>query len=382
MRKLRKLARDPKKFYRDARRIREIKKSCKQFEGFFNNVIALGVNEHQQIYFDKFFPEKNIIFLPVDVFKKFRKYFLSRRVSPNFVVSWGHRANEDLEAFVRSKDIEFIRCEDGYLHSVSSNSRRLPPISVCFDKTGIYYNSRKPSDLETLLNTYDFNNDKKIETTAKKYLQVIKDTGLSKYNNPENAEVSGYGLKTKRRVLIIGQVARDASIVYGCEKKYSYQDIIDLVYSENPEAEIIYRPHPYVLRDKPTHADEINTHNGAVKIVSNSVSLKASLDGVDHVYTISSLAGFEALVRGVKVTCLGAPFYSGWGLTDDRQKVARRTRKLTIEQVFACAYILYPKYYDINSFKEVSLGDAVESMVKQLNEVKAISSEPIKKVAK
>lgn len=74
------------------------------------------------------------------------------------------------------------------------------------------------------------------------------------------------------------------------------------------------------------------------------------------------LAGFEALLRGKKVTTVGAPFYSGWGLTDDRQQIARRDRKLSIEEIFAGAYILYPFYYQTNAelcsmeqaFKDVS----------------------------
>ena len=33
--------------------------------------------------------------------------------------------------------------------------------------------------------------------------------------------------------------------------------------------------------------------------------------------TMTSLAGFEALLRGKPVTTHGQPFYAGWGLTED-----------------------------------------------------------------
>ena len=42
-------------------------------------------------------------------------------------------------------------------------------------------------------------------------------------------------------------------------------------------------------------------------------------------------------MHGVKVTTLGAPFYSGWGLTDDRYSIPRRKRSLSVLEVFAAA---------------------------------------------
>src|SRR6185436_7401251 len=54
--------------------------------------------------------------------------------------------------------------------------------------------------------------------------------------------------------------------------------------------------------------------------------------------------GFEGLLAGVKVTCFGQAFYAGWGLTDDRQSVPRRSRRLSIEQLVAGALLLYPRY--------------------------------------
>ena len=36
---------------------------------------------------------------------------------------------------------------------------------------------------------------------------------------------------------------------------------------------------------------------------------------VDEVHVNTSLAGFEALLRGKAVTTHGVPFYAGWGLT-------------------------------------------------------------------
>src|SRR3546814_508394 len=66
------------------------------------------------------------------------------------------------------------------------------------------------------------------------------------------------------------------------------------------------------------------------------------------------------LLRGIRCTCLGAPFYAGWGLTDDRQPTPRRKRRLTIEQLFAGSYILYPQYYDPVGKRTISFESAIQ----------------------
>jgi capsular polysaccharide export protein len=46
------------------------------------------------------------------------------------------------------------------------------------------------------------------------------------------------------------------------------------------------------------------------------------------------------------VATYGAPFYAGWGLTEDRVSLPRRTRRLTLDELVAGALILYPAYVD------------------------------------
>lgn len=71
------------------------------------------------------------------------------------------------------------------------------------------------------------------------------------------------------------------------------------------------------------------------------------LDTVDGVHVLTSLSGFEALLRGCDVTCHGVPFYSGWGLTRDLGDVPeRRGRKLSLDQLVAGVLVLYPRYLD------------------------------------
>ncbi|MEM8579515.1 MAG: capsular polysaccharide biosynthesis protein, partial [Pseudomonadota bacterium] len=65
------------------------------------------------------------------------------------------------------------------------------------------------------------------------------------------------------------------------------------------------------------------------------------------VWTMTSLTGFEALLRGVPVTVTGAPFYAGWGLTRDLGDVPpRRRARVTLEGLVHAALIDYPRYRD------------------------------------
>ena len=62
---------------------------------------------------------------------------------------------------------------------------------------------------------------------------------------------------------------------------------------------------------------------------------------------MTSLLGFEALIRGIPVTCLGAPFYAGWGLTRDLGPIpARRSARPTLDHLIHATLISYPRYWD------------------------------------
>jgi len=76
----------------------------------------------------------------------------------------------------------------------------------------------------------------------------------------------------------------------------------------------------------------------------------ALLNAIDEVHVMTSLAGFEALLRGKRVVTYGMPFYAGWGLTLDHGMTpavaARRSRRLMLDELVAAALILYPRYLD------------------------------------
>jgi len=86
------------------------------------------------------------------------------------------------------------------------------------------------------------------------------------------------------------------------------------------------------------------------------------MEGAVAVYTVSSQLGFEAIFAGHKPRVFGAPFYAGWGLTQDEFPVQRRQRSLTRAQLFAAAAILYPKWYDPHTDALCSFETALENL--------------------
>src|SRR5690606_35749296 len=117
-----------------------------------------------------------------------------------------------------------------------------------------------------------------------------------------------------------------------------------LAAEENPGAQILYRPHPEALAYAKAHYSKPHDVAHIATILGPDFGIGDCLDNADMVYTVTSLAGFEAALREKHVVTLGAPFYSGWGFTEDRLPVARRTRQLTPLEVLGGAYLLYPKY--------------------------------------
>ena len=116
------------------------------------------------------------------------------------------------------------------------------------------------------------------------------------------------------------------------------------VRDQEPDAFIVYRPHPDVMAGL-RNGDVPGS--GLADLTVTAGSLLGLLEKVHAVHVLSSLTGFEALLRGKEVTVHGAPFYAGWGLTHDLAPLpARRGRQLTIDALVAAALILAPRYLD------------------------------------
>lgn len=286
--------------------------------------------------------------------------------SPAFII-WGRTSAPGIETISGRSNAPIYRVEDGFVRSIGLGANHILPYSFCLDSRGIYFDATKESDLEHILSTYDFASDHELMKEAEECLSILIKNDLTKYNFRFPEYPNGpYGEKNKKRVLVIGQVEDDASIIYGAPKGITNNDAVRLARSENPDAQIIYKIHPDVLEGKRGYYSDPSEVNSICEISTSPMSIGTALHEVDQVYAMTSLAGCEALLRGVPVVALGMPFYAGWGLTDDRMKNARRTRRLTLLELFAGAYLLYPSYLDPETGERLSLRQVMQIISEDL----------------
>lgn len=258
--------------------------------------------------------------------------------SAEALVVWG------LKPLPEAEKRPVLRLEDAFLRSVGLGADLVRPLSWVMDDTGIYYDATRPSALEQLLESSDF--DAALLARAAALRQRIAAAGLTKYNVGSGGWQRPAG--DKRVILVPGQVQSDASIQWGapegvCPVRRN-MDLLRAVRQAHPEAWVVYKPHPDVLAGLRTqHPDEAHAAQWCDEVVLQA-SMGEMLAVVDEVHVLTSLAGFEALLRGKRVVCYGQPFYAGWGLTQDQVPPARRTRRLSLDALVAGTLILYPTY--------------------------------------
>jgi capsular polysaccharide export protein len=259
------------------------------------------------------------------------------------VVAWSSELTTPALSEAAGKaGVPLLRMEDGFIRSVGLGASGYQPLSLVLDDRGIYYDCRTPSRLEAILADAVF--DPRLIERAQALINALLAANITKYNLAEDR--TPLDIPIGRRVLFVpGQVEDDASILFGAEGMTAAEQL-RLVRENHPNAFIIYKPHPDVSAGlRKGLANAADALRFADLYVEDHAVLHL-LDLADEVHTITSLTGFEALLRGKPVTCYGKPFYAGWGLTTDIAPVARRKRRLTLEELVAGALILYPHYLD------------------------------------
>lgn len=234
-----------------------------------------------------------------------------------------------------------IRAEDGFLRSVGLGAAFVRPASLVFDEIGIYYDPSRPSGFERLATGTRF--DPALLERAARLRRTIVEMRLSKYNESTDDRITLP--EGRRRVLVPGQVEGDASVRVGSPQVRTNAELLRRARARWPDAVLIYKPHPDVQAGYRTGAIPPEVAALADRVVTD-IAMPALLAAVDHVETMTSLTGFEALLRGLTVTTHGVPFYAGWGLTEDLLPCPRRTRRLALDELVAVARLLYPRYVD------------------------------------
>lgn len=281
---------------------------------------------------------------------------------PDIVLGWGRKKNTHRARKYADKHLlPYIALEDGFLHSVGKDGLSGGDgVSVVVDKTGIYYDATCPSDLEMLIQSAYANQAVYLER-AKDCIQVILRNNLTKYN-AASVTLSDLNLPPGKKVLVVDQTKGDMSLKYGLVNDDTFKEMLNAALEEHPEAYVVVKTHVRVSagNKKSGCLSKLPSHPRLI-LVDENVNPIELIKTMSHVYVASSQMGFEALMVGKPVTCFGVPFYAQWGVTDDRGvPIERRQRHVSVEELFAAAYILYTLYIHPNTGKRCELEDILQ----------------------
>jgi capsular polysaccharide export protein len=258
------------------------------------------------------------------------------------VAIWNSRTPAATLAELQSRNARLIEVEDGFIRSIGLGADCVPPLSIVVDPVGIYFDPSRPSELERLLQEENF--APQLLERASRLRRRIVELGLSKY------EIGDTPLERRspdrRHLLVTGQVEDDRAVIAGGGPKTNLE-LLRRVRAANPDAYIIYKPHPDVeAGHRPGAIPDGHCLESANEVVRNA-PISSLIGLADEVHVNTSLAGFEALLREKPVTTYGVPFYAGWGLCRDLGPVPpRRSRRRSLDELVAAALILYPRHLD------------------------------------
>ncbi|AEY02719.1 capsule export protein KpsC [Oceanimonas sp. GK1] len=293
------------------------------------------------------------------------------------VVGWGMKPNtERARRLAARKDLPFWQLEDGFVGYIGHPATRATRLSLIVDEVGVYYDATRPSRLEQLLQNIDWWNDD-WQQRADALRRILVDQGITKYNcysgNVLPAAIAARLDNTRPRVLVIDQTKGDQSVRLGLASEASFTNMLAAAKAENPDAQIIVRTHPDVLLGK-KQGYLTDVAGSDVLLLADSVNPFALMAEMDKVYTVTSQLGFEALLAGKPVVCFGAPFYAGWGVTDDRLAVLRRGEQRTVPQLLAAAYLRYCRYLDPVTGERCELEDLLDLILAQRSPVPPVDT--------
>lgn len=302
------------------------------------------------------------------------KFHLKTLLSPkrihfpkeNPFLVWGFAKKQVLTKKLSNYQPNIWCMEDGFIRSNGLGASLIAPLSVVLDRQGIYYNALQTSDLERFLHeklTLTPDEQKRVYAL----IQWLLSAKVSKYNVGENTILNFPTEKVK--ILVVGQVEDDMSVKLCASDIKDNLTLLQTVRNNHPDAFIIYKPHPDVqagLRSGKIADDKVSQF---ADVMLTDVNITDCLLVVDEVHTISSLTGFEALLRGLKVVCYGLPFYAGFGLTIDKAdnpqaNLAKQRRLrgevLTLEQLVYTTLIDYPIYQLPHGYGLAQVEDVVD----------------------
>ncbi|MEP2262945.1 MAG: capsular polysaccharide biosynthesis protein, partial [Paracoccaceae bacterium] len=271
--------------------------------------------------------------------------------TPRKTVVWGKAEAPD----------DAWRMEDGFLRSRGLGAELVPPLSFVLDQPSLYTDPATPGRLDALIAQSSDLPLGEIRR-AEGLIARINRLGLTKYNISAPAPDLA---PAERTILVAGQVEDDASVVFGASETKTNLELLRKTRAENPSARILWKPHPDVEAGLRKGHVEDSALEGLADLALLNIGADEALALADEVWTITSTLGFEALLRGLPVTCLGMPFYGGRGLTNDLvTRPAHRNAETSLAGLAHACLIAYPRYADPRDGTPLSVEEAVTLLSK------------------
>ena len=267
------------------------------------------------------------------------------------VIGWGRKWSGQRAADMAHRN-NLLLVEDGFLRSVHRDD---PALSMVFDPVGVYYDARNPSILETLIQTSLTSAEK---DRTDRLITMWRDAEVSKYNGAQDYA----GDLPEDYVLVVDQVAGDASIEHGLAGPEAFEAMLQQALVDHPQRQIILKVHPDVQTlSRKGHFDLEKLRNiKNVQIISDNCHPVRLIQHATAIYTVTSQIGFEALIWGKQVHCFGCGFYAGYGLTHDHVATPARRKQVSLHNMVHAALIAYPRYISAETGEPSQVEETIE----------------------
>lgn len=266
------------------------------------------------MYLPKMLGKKNEQKSYVFDFNKLKKFNFKKNSK---IIVWGNYLRDELDDFKKNLKIPVYRIEDGFIRSIGLGSNLIKPTSLIINSKGIYYDTLRDNDLSFLLNNFEPSQEQLSQ--AKDLQELIIKNNICKYNCQPIQEPN-WKPGNKKIILIPGQVEDDESIKYGSLDIKTNLQLLKTVRDLNKNAYIVYKPHPDILACNRKGFIEKNIVLKIADYFEESISIISCINRCDEIHTITSLSGFEGLIRDKKVLVYGRPFYYSYSFNNNKKK--------------------------------------------------------------
>lgn len=285
------------------------------------------------------------------------------------ILVWGNKAPK-LEQQARSRSLPFWRMEDGFVRSVGLGADLRRPSCLVIDTRGLYYRAGQPSDILTLLNTTRFDDERRARG---RHLQTLLNTlAVTKYNLGYSDQVGSserYRIREsaagREIILVPGQFEADQSVQNSRGTVKSNYALLEATRRAYPEAFVLFKEHPDLYSGVRPGALGRERALEQADLYVTHVDMHELLQECDRVSTMTSLTGFEALIRNKPVHVWGSPFYAGWGLTTDELEFSERTAILKTEELVYTALVLYCRCFSWNTRSPASPEQVIAELARE-----------------